>query len=1478
MIDLSLYPLFAQDIKGHSVNIHPVIIIKGNPEIYISQNEEVMNVNGVQTHFPGLDLKIPSIKESIDLESKKIKINNVTVSLSNYGSTHDYLFSQSLINKYVEVYWKSQSCRDIEDCLLVYKALIKRIDHDKNYIKLQLEDLTEGVIHKEVPIASIEPKNAYNDEYVNRTIPMTYGVVDKAPAVLWATSEYDNQSGNISNNYLFAITDRFDLSNVGDNDVFSGHNLDNTQTTNSRSPISMFTGNYLWINPTYMLHENAYDYSSTNQWQLFGGKVRFSRQFEGETPLNSIAEDIAQITVNRSATSASLLDSNSVEGINYQGETENISIEGKDLLLTKYNISNYGDTSLSPWNVYAGIPIIELDSFGGNSQTEDGWTPLSVFRTSEYFSVLSQMSGDASTFQDHRYGNNTETFDYDVPAFNSESPVGYNNLLASLIFHAEDVNCEIVTLPDSKKLYDYYVEWYSQTHGSASNIKSWETGDHRWSGCLVEGHNWAIPFFRIEFSGSNNFNYILFTETRVETDDGVEVGMIGDSEEGIYEFQDLDWFFDPFYSSHSYDTYYEEYHDHAIYGGQYADTSFMENLQDRPYNVQFWTLIEQVGGRFYGQVEEGLDIPRYRLNSLLGSIDYSQESRYGAVYAPGEDVQTQTDYWKYLKSYNADWNGIPNSIWGNTGLWGGYSEGSEDNCKKIEFSCYPYIRPAQAITSWSTRLYESDAETFNWNRIYSRQQNWFLHIKDGGDSGSIIGDSTIPGGLLIPAQTFYNYQEWQSSEPPGWDGYNGVLDTRVKMRYPDGFFTTHTAAVPSEVEDDYVTIRDGSAALDDLRVGIAYSLEDAGVESVLGGSGITQFWGKFSYKPLCENTTDITTASLKVNFLQADLENDDINTLESDGVGVLKAETFNTLANTQGERTFDSIIYYPTNVISSIWAEPSDFNAGLLRFWADDPNSTNAVAPINIRLHHLGVKHIIDIEEIFDKDFYVNSDGRGVGSNPLAIIRDIIETELEIIPSLHQSYDDNYGVGANWNLGFSVTKKVNSKKLIEDISNSTPFIPYFKSTQEGSSLAFTMIKSEYNFDSPEVDVKEVVAKDVISSKYSRTKIENVKTICRVKYKKDYGRDSFSEVTEYRDAYDLFGNGDYTNNSDHYSKEYLGLDPSNPGDSVLEVENEYIRDMTVANRLRDFLVAFHCNQHTIIECKLPLTYVDLEIADVVRFDEAIENQRAYGEDYSLPFGTYLRNGQEVYPYFMVTSVNKSIKSVSIQCIQLHKLTPGTNFLATGVGDVLRKGDVPNQDDWLLLLDYLLGYNEYFTEGQKQNADVALDGLINYNDLSLLSELVGLVDIGSGIDAFLEFETETALGVEISGTSAANRMKGFHDNDNTEFRLRLNWQTNSYEPFNAEDDINREFIDNSGFVLDSEGNPLTSEDNYSHFDSGDYYIQIGTGSDKEMVKILSSSFDNVYGNFTVQRGALGTTARGHFAGEYVALYKDYQGEGV
>ena len=172
---------------------------------------------------------------------------------------------------------------------------------------------------------------------------------------------------------------------------------------------------------------------------------------------------------------------------------------------------------------------------------------------------------------------------------------------------------------------------------------------------------------------------------------------------------------------------------------------------------------------------------------------------------------------------------------------------------------------------------------------------------------------------------------------------------------------------------------------------------------------------------------------------------------------------------------------------------------------------------------------------------------------------------------------------------------------------------------------------------------------------------------------------------------------------------------------------------------------NCNQHTIIKCTLPLKYINMEVGDIVDFDELNNNTKAYGEDYTR---SNIRNAQVIYPYFIVTSVIKSVKDIKIECFQLHMLE---RTFSAGLGSLSRRSEAGlwgivsafeegwevfdetvhfnfiNGDftlaDISIFEDIVAGHVSYLTSEQKKNADISGDGSIDQYDLSIILSLLG-----------------------------------------------------------------------------------------------------------------------------------------------------------
>ena len=124
---------FTDDIKGQNTQLYPVVVIDG---VYYSTN----NVSIDGNYCKPILMNIPSIKESIDIESRKFKISNVSLDFNNFPFEgerfSDQLSETSLINKEAIIYFKSPS--ELKE---LFRGTIRRISHDDEKVRVDLEDV-----------------------------------------------------------------------------------------------------------------------------------------------------------------------------------------------------------------------------------------------------------------------------------------------------------------------------------------------------------------------------------------------------------------------------------------------------------------------------------------------------------------------------------------------------------------------------------------------------------------------------------------------------------------------------------------------------------------------------------------------------------------------------------------------------------------------------------------------------------------------------------------------------------------------------------------------------------------------------------------------------------------------------------------------------------------------------------------------------------------------------------------------------------------------------------------------------------------------------------------------------------------------------------------------------------------------------------------------------------------------------------------
>ena len=194
---------FEKDVQGKDTYLVPLIII--DDRIYLSTGKVVLENN-----YDPLIKSIGTIQESIDIKSKKFKISSVSINLHNYEYNNeilsDKLFSTGAINSRLDIYWKSQSAENLDDCLKVYSGYIVDVRETKDStLIVSIEDITEKTLHKDLPIR-YTPFENMPSKHQNKPIPMVYGVVDRSPCVYM--SEGVNQEAGTSE-YVIAADDKY---------------------------------------------------------------------------------------------------------------------------------------------------------------------------------------------------------------------------------------------------------------------------------------------------------------------------------------------------------------------------------------------------------------------------------------------------------------------------------------------------------------------------------------------------------------------------------------------------------------------------------------------------------------------------------------------------------------------------------------------------------------------------------------------------------------------------------------------------------------------------------------------------------------------------------------------------------------------------------------------------------------------------------------------------------------------------------------------------------------------------------------------------------------------------------------------------------------------------------------------------------------------------------------------------------------------
>ena len=185
---LDLPQKFKNDIQSKDTYLIPLLVI--DDRIFLSTSKVVLGEN-----YDPLLKNIGNIKESIDPVKKIFKISSVNISLINVlyndKTLGERLFSPSVMNKKLNIYYKSQSAQSLDDCLKVYSGYVASINENIDNITISAEDRTELTLNKDLP-SRYSPSEGVPEKYRNKPIPIVFGVVQRSPLIYTPNDGQEN--------------------------------------------------------------------------------------------------------------------------------------------------------------------------------------------------------------------------------------------------------------------------------------------------------------------------------------------------------------------------------------------------------------------------------------------------------------------------------------------------------------------------------------------------------------------------------------------------------------------------------------------------------------------------------------------------------------------------------------------------------------------------------------------------------------------------------------------------------------------------------------------------------------------------------------------------------------------------------------------------------------------------------------------------------------------------------------------------------------------------------------------------------------------------------------------------------------------------------------------------------------------------------------------------------------------------------------
>ena len=316
-----------------------------------------------------------------------------------------------------------------------------------------------------------------------------------------------------------------------------------------------------------------------------------------------------------------------------------------------------------------------------------------------------------------------------------------------------------------------------------------------------------------------------------------------------------------------------------------------------------------------------------------------------------------------------------------------------------------------------------------------------------------------------------------------------------------------------------------------------------------------------------------------------------------------------------------------------------------------------------VNLQDIKLASLVEYKDASNLEYYADVKGRvdydldnEYLQNPIDIIRHIVEKELGVVEWDYDEFNEARDAHDGWEFAFAITERINSKKLLQDISQSTMSYPRVRADRR---FGFVTIKRMYLQEDYE-DAITINNNEIIKYNFKLTPPDKLINKLSIEYGYDHA------IGKYLSKFDSIQYGEdaiYITQAWESLNRFNGLDDS---DNEVIFKTKYIQDKTTAGELKTFKFLNQQTQHLVVELELPLIYSEIDTGTLIKFekDTLIDNMKAYGIDYTNPNGY---GGTVRYPLFLVQDVQRSLNSIKIKAMQLHYLKYHGHLFGTMVPD-------------------------------------------------------------------------------------------------------------------------------------------------------------------------------------------------------------------